>query len=105
LNRIDETIVFGTLTTEDLAKIVDIQLGYLAERLRQRKLEVEFTDNARKQLIDEGYDPAFGARPLKRAIQQRLENRLAAELIAGKFSDGDKIRIDASHYMFTFDKI
>lgn len=105
LNRIDETIVFHTLTAEDLAKIVDIQLGYLADRLRQRKLEVEFTDNARKQLIDEGYDPAFGARPLKRAIQQRLENRLAAELIAGKFSDGDKIRIDASNYSFTFDKI
>jgi len=105
LNRIDETIVFGTLTTEDLSKIVDIQLGYLAERLRQRKLEVEFTDNARKQILDEGYDPAYGARPLKRTIQQRLENPLATELLVGKFTDGDKIRIDASNYRFTFDKI
>jgi ATP-dependent Clp protease ATP-binding subunit ClpB len=105
LNRIDETVVFKTLTTDDLKKIVDIQLGYLAERLKGRNLTVEFTDSARKQLIDESYDPAFGARPLKRTIQQRLENRLATELLAGKFAEGDSIKIDSDSRKFIFEKI
>jgi len=61
------------LTKKDLRKIVDIQLNYLKERMNARKIELEFTDNARQQIMDEGYDPAFGARPLKRTIQQRLE--------------------------------
>lgn len=105
LNRIDETIVFHILTRENLEKIVDIQLAYLAERLKTRQLDVEFTDAARKQIMDEGYDPAYGARPLKRAIQQRLENRLATELLAGNFTEGDKIRIDADAHTFRFEKI
>ena len=104
LNRIDETIIFHRLRREDLQKIVDIQLRYLKERLRQRHLEIEFTDSAKKRLMDEGYDPAFGARPLKRVIQQRLENPLAAELIAGKFSEGDKIRVDTDAVKFVFEK-
>jgi ATP-dependent Clp protease ATP-binding subunit ClpB len=104
LNRIDETIIFHTLTREDLERIVDIQLRYLTERLRSRHLNVEFTDRAKKQLIDEGYDPAFGARPLKRVIQQRLENQLAKELLAGHFAEGDKIRIDADGGSFRFEK-
>ena len=105
LNRIDEVIVFHMLKKEDLKQIVDIQLGYLAERLRGRKIELEFSENARQQIMDEGYDPAFGARPLKRTIQQRLENRLAAELLAGKFADGDRVRIDANAHRFTFEKV
>ncbi|MHC4439724.1 MAG: ATP-dependent Clp protease ATP-binding subunit, partial [Planctomycetota bacterium] len=105
LNRIDEIIVFHMLGKEDLQKIVDIQLNYLAERLGSHGIEIEFTDNARDQIMDEGYDPAFGARPLKRTIQQRLENSLAAELLAGKFTDGDKIKIDADAHKFTFEKI
>jgi len=105
LNRIDEIIVFHMLGKEDLRKIVDIQLDYLAERLNGRNIQVEFTDSAREQIMDEGYDPAFGARPLKRTIQQRLENPLAAELLAGKFKDGDKIKIDADAHKFTFEKI
>jgi ATP-dependent Clp protease ATP-binding subunit ClpB len=104
LNRIDETIIFHTLTREDLVQIVDIQLRYLTERLKARHLNVEFTDKAKKQLIDEGYDPAFGARPLKRVIQQRLENQLANELLAGRFAEGDKIRIDADGSSFRFEK-
>ena len=104
LNRIDETIVFHMLTREDLEKIVDIQLGYLADRLKTRQLEVEFSDSARRQIMDEGYDPAYGARPLKRAIQQRLENRLATELLAGKFSEGDTIKIDSDGNRFLFEK-
>jgi len=105
LNRIDETIIFHLLSRENLERIVQIQLRYLAERLKGRNLDVEFTDAARGQLIDEGYDPSFGARPLKRVIQQRLENRLAAELIAGKYAEGDKIRIDADAHQFRFEKV
>jgi ATP-dependent Clp protease ATP-binding subunit ClpB len=105
LNRIDEIIVFHMLRKEDLRKIVDIQLNYLAERLNSRNIQVEFTESAREQIIDEGYDPAFGARPLKRTIQQQLENPLAAELLAGKFADGDTIKIDADAHKFTFEKI
>jgi ATP-dependent Clp protease ATP-binding subunit ClpB len=105
LNRIDETVVFKTLSTKDLRTIVDIQLGYLADRLKERNLIVEFSDKARDQLIDEGYDAAFGARPLKRTIQQRLENRLATELLAGKFVEGDRISIDADGRSFSFNKV
>jgi ATP-dependent Clp protease ATP-binding subunit ClpB len=104
LNRIDEIIVFHMLTKGDLKKIVDIQLGYLAQRLKGRKIELEFTGKAREQIMDEGYDPVYGARPLKRTIQQRLENPLATELLAGKFSDGDKIRVDGDAHKFVFQK-
>ena len=105
LNRIDEIIVFHMLTKDNLRKIVDIQLNYLSGRLSARKIGIEFTDNARKLIMDEGYDPVFGARPLKRTIQQRLENPLAAELLAGKFTDGDRIKIDADAHKFTFEKV
>ena len=105
LNRIDEIIVFHMLGKESLRKIVDIQLNYLAERLDSRNIQVEFTEGAREQIMDEGYDPAFGARPIKRTIQQQLENPLAAELLAGKFADGDKIKINGDAHKFTFEKI
>ncbi|HBG28389.1 MAG: ATP-dependent chaperone ClpB [Planctomycetes bacterium GWF2_41_51] len=105
LNRIDETIVFHTLTRADLKSIVDIQLKRLAQRLADRHINVQFTDNAKKLLMDEGYDGSFGARPLKRTIQQRLENRLATELLEGKFAEGDTVKIDANPHNFTFEKI
>ncbi len=105
LNRIDEVIVFKMLVKDDLRKIIDIQLGDLAKRLGGRNIQVEFTDAARDQVMEEGYDPVFGARPLKRTIQQRLENPLASELLAGKFSEGDTIRIDANAHKFTFEKV
>ncbi len=104
LNRIDESIIFHTLTKENLKQIVDIQIRDLAARLKERQLTVEFTDAAKDQLMDEGYDPSFGARPLKRVIQQRLENKLASEIIAGKFTECDKIRIDGTSHAFTFEK-
>jgi ATP-dependent Clp protease ATP-binding subunit ClpB len=105
LNRVDEIIVFHMLTKDNLAQIVNIQLDYLAERLNGRNIQLEFTDNARKQIMDEGYDPVFGARPLKRTIQQRLENALAAELLAGKFAEGDTVKIDANQHRFTFQRV
>ena len=104
LNRIDETIVFHMLTRENLKKIVDIQLGYLADRLRERKITLEFTDKARDMVMEQGYDPAYGARPLKRTIQQQIENPLALELLAGKFADGDTVRVDAGPHGFVFEK-
>lgn len=105
LNRIDETIVFHMLTKDDLMKIVDIQLDLLAKRLKGRNITLEFTEAARKQIMAEGHDPAFGARPLKRTIQQRLENHLAGELLAGRFADGDTVKIDAGPHAFTFEKV
>jgi ATP-dependent Clp protease ATP-binding subunit ClpB len=105
LNRVDEIIVFHMLTKEHLQKIVDIQLDYLRERLDGRNISLEFSDTARDLIMDEGYDPAFGARPLKRTIQQRLENALAAQLLSGKFADGDSIKIDADSHKFTFEKV
>jgi len=105
LNRIDEVIVFHILTKDDLKKIVDIQLGYLVQRLDSRKIKVEFTDSARNQIMDEGYDPVFGARPLKRTIQQRLENLLAAQILSGQFAEGDTVKIDANQHKFTFEKL
>ena len=105
LNRVDEVIVFHTLNEKHLRKIVDIQLRYLADRMRERKMEVQITDAAKKLITDEGYDPTFGARPMKRVIQQRLENPLASELLAGKFTDGDTIKIDAKQHGFTFEKV
>ncbi|MHC4068204.1 MAG: ATP-dependent chaperone ClpB [Planctomycetota bacterium] len=105
LNRIDEIIVFHMLTKEHLKKIVDIQLSYLARRMEDRKIMLQFTNNAAKQIMDEGYDPVFGARPLKRTIQQRLENPLATQLLSGKFAEGDTIKIDADAHRFSFEKI
>ena len=93
------------LTKDDLTKIADIQLGYLKERLKDKDIHLEITDNARNQILDEGYDPACGARPLKRTIQQRIENRLATELLAGKFAQGDTIKIDAQQHKFSFEKV
>ncbi|MDD5459676.1 MAG: AAA family ATPase, partial [Phycisphaerae bacterium] len=105
LNRVDEVIVFHMLSKQNLEKIVEIQLERLKARLTQRSLNVEFTDNARKMIMEEGFDPVFGARPLKRTIQQRLENPLATELLAGKFTEGDTIKIDADAHSFTFTKV
>ncbi len=105
LNRIDEIIVFHMLGKDDLRKIVDIQLDYLAKRLSDRNITLEFTDSARDQIMDEGYDAAFGARPLKRTIQQRLENPLASELLAGRFTEGDTVKVDADTHKFTFEKV
>ena len=105
LNRIDETIIFHTLKHEHLEKIVEIQLAYLKQRLKDRHLDVAFTDAAKKQLMDEGYDAAYGARPLKRVIQQRLENPLATEILAGRFAEGDAVKIDADGQSFSFEKV
>jgi ATP-dependent Clp protease ATP-binding subunit ClpB len=95
LNRIDETIIFHSLTKEDLAKIVDIQVTLLTRRLAEKKFSISLTEKAKQFLIDVGYDPTFGARPLKRAIQRYIQDQLALQILEGKFSEGDRILIDA----------
>ncbi|HOW18626.1 MAG TPA: AAA family ATPase, partial [Phycisphaerae bacterium] len=102
LNRIDETIIFHRLTRQDLERIVEIQLRYLQKRLADRKIRIELTDAAKKKLAIDGYDPVFGARPLKRLIQQEIENPLARRILSGEFAEGDTIRIDAAGEVFTF---
>ncbi len=104
LNRVDETLVFHPLGQEHLRGIIDIQLRHLHKRLRERKLDMEVTEAAKDLLLEEGYDPTFGARPLKRTIQQKLENPLAQLILAGRFSDGDTIVIDAEGHNFSFIK-
>jgi ATP-dependent Clp protease ATP-binding subunit ClpB len=102
LNRIDETIIFHQLSREDLVQIVDIQIGNLARRLRDRGLLIEISAAAKVALGDEGYDPQFGARPLKRVIQQRIENQIATRILAGEFGPGDVIKVDYAGKSFTF---
>ncbi|GAB4342491.1 MAG: ATP-dependent chaperone ClpB [Desulfobulbaceae bacterium] len=94
LNRIDEIITFRGLTREDLMKIVDIQIGRMAHRLKDQGFDVTLTDGAKEFLVETGYDPSFGARPLKRAIQRYIEDPLALEILEGKFAEGDRIVID-----------
>ncbi len=95
LNRIDETVIFHRLSREDITRIVDVQVAMLTERVRQRGIEIELTDDARILLGNLGYDPVYGARPLKRVIQSRLVDRLALKLLEGEFAEGDTVRIEA----------
>ena len=95
VNRIDEIVVFEPLGRDEIRQIVDIQLGGLQRRLAERKLTVTLTDAARDYLANEGYDPAFGARPLKRLIQREIQDPLAMKLLSGDIHDGDTIEIDA----------
>ena len=94
LNRVDEIITFQGLTQKDLLQIVDIQVARMATRLKERKFSVELTEEAKLFLVDTGYDPSYGARPLKRAIQRYIENPLALEILEGRFSEGDRVVID-----------
>ncbi len=95
LNRLDEIIVFHALSEEHLKEIVEIQLAGLRARLEERKVQLELTDAARTRLVRSGYDPSYGARPLKRAIQREIETPLAKKILGGEVRDGQKIRLDA----------
>jgi len=104
LNRIDEVIIFHRLTREHVRQIVDIQISRLRQRLTERRITLELTDAAKDHLAADGYDPVYGARPLKRLIQQRIENALARRILAGEFGDGDHIVVDTSGEGFRFEK-
>jgi ATP-dependent Clp protease ATP-binding subunit ClpB len=94
LNRIDETVIFNRLGRGEIGKIVDIQLTRLSQRLAERKITLKLTDAAKSLLAERGYDPQFGARPLKRTIQSDLENPLAKQVIAGIIHEGDTVTAD-----------
>ena len=95
LNRIDDVVIFHSLEREHLKKIVDIQLAGLVRRLEERKIHVQLTDAAKEQLVQEGYDPVYGARPLKRTIQRRVLDPLALRVLEGAFGEGDTVAVDA----------
>jgi ATP-dependent Clp protease ATP-binding subunit ClpB len=95
LNRLDETVIFHRLSREDIGRIVELQVEQLAGRVAERGIEIELTDDARTLLGNLGYDPTYGARPLKRVIQKRLVDRLALALLEGEFSEGQRVRVDA----------
>jgi ATP-dependent Clp protease ATP-binding subunit ClpB len=107
LNRIDETIVFGPLSRAQIGAIVEIQLGRLRKLLAERKLTLELTPAARARLAEEGYDPIYGARPLKRAVQQHIQNPLALKLLQGEFPERSTILVDVTPngaFVFTRDE-
>ncbi len=102
INRIDEIIVFHQLTAEQLRQIVDLLVKDLQERLADRKLNIELSEEAKSWLAREGYDPVFGARPLRRAIERYVENPLSAKILSGELKEGDTIRVDAGKDGLTF---
>jgi ATP-dependent Clp protease ATP-binding subunit ClpB len=95
INRLDDIVEFEPLTRAQLGEIVDIQVARLIKRVRERGIEVELTDAARTLLGNLGYDPTYGARPLKRVIQKRLVDPLALAILEGRFVSGDTVRVDA----------
>jgi ATP-dependent Clp protease ATP-binding subunit ClpB len=95
LNRVDEIIVFHALSEEHLKQIVDIQLEYLRHRLEDRHIQIELTDAAKAHLARVGYDPSYGARPLKRAVQKEIETPLSRLVLKGEIRDGQNVRVDA----------
>jgi ATP-dependent Clp protease ATP-binding subunit ClpB len=104
LNRIDEIIIFQNLTPEQIGAIVEIQVERLRRRLADRKIEIYLTESAMKLLGRKGYDPVYGARPLKRAIQQHIENPLALEILKGRFPEDSRVRADAIGDQIIFEK-
>jgi ATP-dependent Clp protease ATP-binding subunit ClpB len=104
LNRIDEIVEFHALSREQLSAIVELQLRRLRERLAERGLSIELTDDAKELLTEAGWDPTYGARPLKRALQRLVENPLALRLLEGEFEEGDAIRVDARDGELVFEK-
>ena len=104
LNRVDEVVQFQALTREQLGEIVELQLERLHARLAERGIQLELTDAAKEAVAEAGWDPTYGARPLKRALQRLVENPLAMRLLEGDFADGDSIRVDAQNGELAFEK-
>jgi ATP-dependent Clp protease ATP-binding subunit ClpB len=104
LNRIDEVVEFKPLTKDQLGEIVELQLARLRTRLADRGIELELTDDAKQLVADAGWDPTYGARPLKRALQRLVENPLALRLLEGEFGDGDAVRVDARDGELVFER-
>jgi len=105
INRVDDIVVFHPLATEQIRSIVDIQLGFLRRRLAERNMELELDDKARDLIAEAGYDPVYGARPLKRAIQQQIENPLAQRILRNDFLPGDRVRVGVRGSELVFEKM
>jgi ATP-dependent Clp protease ATP-binding subunit ClpB len=103
LNRVDEIILFHRLKRDQMGAIVDIQMTRLQKLLDDRKITIELAPEARNWLADKGYEPAYGARPLKRVIQKSLQDPLAEKILAGDIKDGDKVRVDVKGDALTFE--
>ena len=104
LNRIDEIIVFDPLTEEDLKQIVELLLKDVRERLADRQVGLELTEAAKAALVKEGFDPIFGARPLRRTIERRVANPLSRRILAGEFAEGDTALVDYRDGDYAFEK-
>jgi ATP-dependent Clp protease ATP-binding subunit ClpB len=104
LNRIDEIVEFHPLSREQIADIVELQLRRLRERLTERGLSLELTEDAKEAIAEAGWDPTYGARPLKRALQRMIENPLALRLLEGDFAEGDTVLVDARDGELVFEK-
>jgi ATP-dependent Clp protease ATP-binding subunit ClpB len=104
INRVDDIVVFHPLGREQLRAIVDIQLGYLRRRLAERDIDLVLDDAARDLLGEAGFDPVYGARPLKRAIQQQVENPLAQRILTGEFGPGSRVQVAAKGGALVFGK-
>jgi ATP-dependent Clp protease ATP-binding subunit ClpC len=104
LNRIDEIVVFQSLTEPELAQIVDLLVAEVADRLREQGMELELTQAAKTLLVREGYNPAYGARPLRRTVQRTVETPLSRALLKGEYMPGDTISVDVANGKLTFDK-
>jgi ATP-dependent Clp protease ATP-binding subunit ClpB len=104
LNRVDDILIFHRLTLEQLRDIVTLQMARLKRLLSERQIELELTDAARDFLAEQGYDPVYGARPLRRAIQHHLQDKLAPLLLSGEFKEGDTILVDAGPAGLTFQR-
>ena len=94
LNRVDETIIFNSLGRDEIKSIVEIQLKRLRQNLANRKMALEITEPAKALIADKGYDPVYGARPLKRTIQRLIQDPLAVKILAGEFKEGDCVKVD-----------
>ena len=104
LNRIDETIFFKSLTLPQLSKIVDIQMDYLRNLLKEQDISIEISDDAKDLLATRGFNPIYGARPLKRVIRQMVENPLSKDILSGKFQEGDTVFVDVNDDEIVFNK-
>jgi ATP-dependent Clp protease ATP-binding subunit ClpB len=102
LNRIDETVIFNSLGREQIKAIVEIQLRRLERMLADRKLKLEVSDKAKALLAEKGYDPVYGARPLKRTIQRWIQDPLATKILAGEFREGERVKVDSDGKNVTF---
>ena len=104
LNRIDDIVIFHRLSKQDIGRIVELQVDQLVGRVRERGIEIELNENARTLLGNLGYDPTYGARPLKRVIQKQLVDKLALKILEGEFGEGDVVRVDAADGDLVFER-